>query len=284
MPSQLSQPPPASPSSSSISLPEALSSPASQLPPPTAARFTTSHLRSWFRLPRLVSTFSYHRLLIILLIFLLAFFSLYLHSPSSRSSATKDTNSEQVNTEVLPLPAVKILPTSEVYKERRRHAQAWVLECRPVATSWSVIVGDQCMKLSRIFVGQRRFPLLLFFHHHLELNSQSIKPTVEQLSYIFHDSSISRDPYLLTMGDGELGPEWKNVPRWRTARRGQGGQANPRRDILRCSWLLYRVEEKFEGKRNFKRMKRRKEEGFDLIWFRFVLFCFLQVEFFCVAE
>ena len=30
-------------------------------------------------------------------------------------------------------------------------------------------------------------------HHHLEINSQSIKPTVERLSYILHDSSISRD-------------------------------------------------------------------------------------------
>ena len=35
-------------------------------------------------------------------------------------------------------------------------------------------------------------------HHHLEINSQSIKPTVERLSYILHDSSISRDPHLLT--------------------------------------------------------------------------------------
>ena len=59
-------------------------------------------------------------------------------------------------------------------------------------------MGDQCMKLSSIFVGQKRFPLLFFFYHHLELNSQSIKPTVERLSYIFHDSSISRDPHLLT--------------------------------------------------------------------------------------
>ncbi len=29
--------------------------------------------------------------------------------------------------------------------------------------------------------------------------SQSIKPTVERLSYILHDSSISRDPHLLTV-------------------------------------------------------------------------------------
>ena len=66
-------------------------------------------------------------------------------------------------------------------------------------------MGDQCMKLSRIFVGQRRFLLLFFFYHHLELNSQSIKPTFEQLSYIFHDSSISRDPHLLTNSCGAGG-------------------------------------------------------------------------------
>ena len=35
-------------------------------------------------------------------------------------------------------------------------------------------------------------------HHHLEIISQSIKPTVERLSYFLHDSSISRDPHLLT--------------------------------------------------------------------------------------
>ena len=61
-----------------------------------------------------------------------------------------------------------------------------------------VSMGDQCMKLSCIFVGQRRFPLLFVFYHHLEIITQSIKSTVERLSYIFHDSSISRDPHLLT--------------------------------------------------------------------------------------
>ena len=35
------------------------------------------------------------------------------------------------------------------------------------------------------------------FYHHPEIISQSIKPTVERLSYIFRDSSISRDPQLL---------------------------------------------------------------------------------------
>ena len=47
--------------------------------------------------------------------------------------------------------------------------------------------------------GAKAIPTsLLVFYHHLELNSQSIKPTVERLSYIFHDSSISRDPHLST--------------------------------------------------------------------------------------
>ena len=50
--------------------------------------------------------------------------------------------------------------------------------------------------------GAKAIPtsFLVYFHHHLELNSQSIKPTLEQLSSIFHDSSISRDPHLLTLG------------------------------------------------------------------------------------
>ena len=60
-------------------------------------------------------------------------------------------------------------------------------------------MGDQCMKLSRIFVGQRRFPLLFFFYHHLELNSQSIKLKAERLSHISHNSFIGRDPHLLTV-------------------------------------------------------------------------------------
>ena len=42
------------------------------------------------------------------------------------------------------------------------------------------------------------------FYHHLELNSQSIKPTVDRLYYIFHDSSISRDPHLLTCSSIEV--------------------------------------------------------------------------------
>ena len=54
------------------------------------------------------------------------------------------------------------------------------------------------------FVGQRRFPLLFLYHHHLEIINQSIKPTVERVSYILHDSSISRDPHLLTIS----APPW----------------------------------------------------------------------------
>ena len=55
------------------------------------------------------------------------------------------------------------------------------------------------MKLSRILwdKGDSHFSSSCFYHH-LEIVSQSIKPTVEQLSYILHDSSISRDPHLLT--------------------------------------------------------------------------------------
>ena len=71
--------------------------------------------------------------------------------------------------------------------------------CGDVMIGQHGCTGDQCMKLSRIFVGQRRFPLLFFYHHHLEIINQSIKPTVERLSYILHDSSISRDPHLLTI-------------------------------------------------------------------------------------
>lgn len=47
-------------------------------------------------------------------------------------------------------------------------------------------------------MGQMRFPLLLVFLSSPRNNNQSIKPTVERLSCIFHDSCISRDPHLLT--------------------------------------------------------------------------------------
>lgn len=72
-----------------------------------------------------------------------------------------------------------------------------VLECRPMATSWSVSMGDWCMKLSCISLRQRRFPLLSLLYHHLELNNQLINPPFEQLSYF--NSSIRCDPHLLTM-------------------------------------------------------------------------------------
>ncbi len=64
-----------------------------------------------------------------------------------------------------------------------------------------VSMSDQCMKLWKpaYFVGaQATITSLLVFYHHLEFYSQSIKPTVERLSYTLQDSSISRDPHLLT--------------------------------------------------------------------------------------
>lgn len=38
-----------------------------------------------------------------------------------------------------------------------------------------------------------------FYHHHLEILSQSIEPTVERFSYILRDSYISSEPHLLTL-------------------------------------------------------------------------------------
>ncbi len=78
--------------------------------------------------------------------------------------------------------------------------------CGDVMIGQHGCTGDQCMKLSLIFVGQSRFPLLFFYHHHLEIISQSIKPTVERLSYILHDSSISRGPHLLTISSSPICP------------------------------------------------------------------------------
>ena len=48
--------------------------------------------------------------------------------------------------------------------------------------------------------GANAIPTFFLFHdyHHLELNNQAIKPTVERLSYILHDTSISRDSHVLT--------------------------------------------------------------------------------------
>ena len=80
-------------------------------------------------------------------------------------------------------------------------------------------MGDQCMKPSRIFVGQRRFPLLFLFYHHLESNSQSNQQLSDYLIYIFHDSSISRDPHLLTtvteesIGEVLPGPPFPSLER-----------------------------------------------------------------------
>ena len=73
-----------------------------------------------------------------------------------------------------------------------------MLECRPVATSL-LNMGDQCMKLyPHIFRAKAILTFLLVFYHHLKIKSQSIKPMVEQLSHIFHDSFISRKPHLIT--------------------------------------------------------------------------------------
>lgn len=41
-------------------------------------------------------------------------------------------------------------------------------------------------------------------HYHLEIIIQSIKPTAKRLSYIIHDSFISRDPHMLTTRNPHL--------------------------------------------------------------------------------
>lgn len=127
-PSQSSESPSVAPSFS-LPLPGALASPTTHSSPLIAASFTPSHshARSWFRLSRPVPTFSLRRLLILLLIFLLAFISLYLHSPSSRPSATEDSYLGQVETEDLPWPADETSSASEVYEDSRRSIQAWAM-------------------------------------------------------------------------------------------------------------------------------------------------------------
>lgn len=53
-----------------------------------------------------------------------------------------------------------------------------------------------------------RFPLLFLFYHyqHLKKISRLIKPTVELLSYILHDSSISRDPtFVICLSEAQWG-------------------------------------------------------------------------------
>ena len=86
-------------------------------------------------------------------------------------------------------------------EETVRHVLTDVLtECPRFKEMRKTMWAREVRKARRIFVGQRRFPLLfLLHHHHLELNSQTIKPTVTRLSYILHDSSISRDPHLLIL-------------------------------------------------------------------------------------
>ena len=82
--------------------------------------------------------------------------------------------------------------------------EACILKSEDGGLDWSkcslsftgIVVGGKAVLECRP-VGQRRFPLLFLFYHHLEIISRSIKPTVERLSYIFYDSSIIRDPQLL---------------------------------------------------------------------------------------
>ena len=50
------------------------------------------------------------------------------------------------------------------------------------------------MKLYRHIYIAKAIPLLFLSYRRLELNNQSIKPTVERVSYIFYDSSIIRWP------------------------------------------------------------------------------------------
>ena len=126
----------ASPTQPLQSIPSAPSSSAqspspspTQPPPPTAAPSSPPQPKSWFSLRRLVTAaatgFSPRRLLLFLFIFLLAFHSFYLRSPS-RPSATEDTNnSTQVAIEVLPLPAEAAVSASEADEEMRRRVQAW---------------------------------------------------------------------------------------------------------------------------------------------------------------
>ena len=61
-----------------------------------------------------------------------------------------------------------------------------------------VMIGQHGRSVHDIFVGQRRFPLPFLFYHHLEINNQSIKPTVERLTYFIHNSPIIRGLHLLT--------------------------------------------------------------------------------------
>ena len=68
-----------------------------------------------------------------------------------------------------------------------------LLECRPMATSSLVSVDDQCMKLFRIFVGQRRFPLLF-----LILSSPRIK-IVNQSNQRLNDYLTSSMTLLLVV-------------------------------------------------------------------------------------
>ena len=47
--------------------------------------------------------------------------------------------------------------------------------------------------------GAKAMPTDFSYFYHYVKNNQSIKPTVEQSTYIFHDLFISRDSHLLTL-------------------------------------------------------------------------------------
>ena len=56
----------------------------------------------------------------------------------------------------------------------------------------SAWANHQCMSYARIFCDSH---ISFFFFAHLGIINLSIKPTIERLSHIFHDSSISREPH-----------------------------------------------------------------------------------------
>lgn len=53
--------------------------------------------------------------------------------------------------------------------------------------------------MGRTFCGEKAILTSLLVLNQLEITNRSIKPTVARLSYVLHDSSISRDPHLLTI-------------------------------------------------------------------------------------
>ena len=95
---------------------------------------------------------------------------------------------------------------TEYYKERLE-SQLKNKETHTHITAGMQAVGDVMIGqdgpsvhevVPALIVGQMRFPHHSYFILTEKIMSQFIKWTVEWLSYIFHDSSISRDPHLLT--------------------------------------------------------------------------------------